>query len=240
MRELGLLTPRTRIISIQLKEPPKELVHGWTPQSPSVGRGAEAALFDNAANQASSVTLNLTSSELIGITPGPAGGQTTLSADEQIECEQAVLASPEFQAALKKQYGIDDTKLVMVDIWSAGNYGAEEDRTRRLARPLCFLRTDPPTTAMRAHRGHSPGRRSEHDEGDPRRGVWPLAAPAATGQLRRRPRPGSTRRHQAAGDHPAGRAELCGRGQSGALAEVELRHRLQRPRRADAPPSPLH
>ncbi len=31
----------------------------------------------------------------------------------------------------------------MVDIWSAGNYGSEEDRTLRLARPLCFLRTDP-------------------------------------------------------------------------------------------------
>jgi len=31
----------------------------------------------------------------------------------------------------------------MVDIWSAGNYGSEEDRTRRLARPLCFLRSDP-------------------------------------------------------------------------------------------------
>lgn len=31
----------------------------------------------------------------------------------------------------------------MVDIWSAGNYGSEEDRTLRLARPLCFLRADP-------------------------------------------------------------------------------------------------
>jgi primary-amine oxidase len=31
----------------------------------------------------------------------------------------------------------------MVDIWSAGNYGAEEERTRRLVRPLCFLRSDP-------------------------------------------------------------------------------------------------
>ena len=31
----------------------------------------------------------------------------------------------------------------MVDIWSAGNYGSEEDSTLRLARPLCFLRSDP-------------------------------------------------------------------------------------------------
>src|SRR5437667_3027053 len=66
-----------------------------------------------------------------------------MTTDEQIECEQAVLASEEFRAALKKHYGIEDTKLVMVDIWSAGNYGSEEDSTRRLARPLCFVRSDP-------------------------------------------------------------------------------------------------
>src|SRR5262249_8931873 len=62
---------------------------------------------------------------------------------EEGECEQAVLASSEFRAALQRQYGITDTSLVMVDIWSAGNYGDAEDSTRRLARPLCFLRTDP-------------------------------------------------------------------------------------------------
>ena len=52
------------------------------------------------------------------------GVQPTMTIDEQVECEQAVLASPEFKAALKKHYGIDDTRLVMVDIWSAGNYGS--------------------------------------------------------------------------------------------------------------------
>ena len=54
-----------------------------------------------------------------------------------------MLQSEEFKAALQKHYGVTDTSLVMVDIWSAGNYGSEEDRTRRLTRPLCFLRSDP-------------------------------------------------------------------------------------------------
>lgn len=31
---------------------------------------------------------------------------------------------------------------VMVDIWSAGNYGSVEESSTRLARPLCFLRAD--------------------------------------------------------------------------------------------------
>lgn len=106
-------------------------------------RCAIAVLLDNAANTTSAVTLNLTKSELVTVQKAPPGSQPTLSMDEQIECEQAVLTSPEFLAALEKQYGISDTSLVMVDIWSAGNYGSEEDRTRRLTRPLCFLRSDP-------------------------------------------------------------------------------------------------
>ncbi len=140
--KLTSFTPSTRIISIMLREPPKELVHGW-PGVPVSDRQALAVLLDNAANQASTITLNLTEGVVMHVEPAPPGSQPTLSLDEQIECEQAVLQSPEFQVALEKHYGITDTSLVMVDIWSAGNYGSEEDRTRRLTRPLCFLRADP-------------------------------------------------------------------------------------------------
>src|SRR6202044_2961500 len=71
------------------------------------------------------------------------GVQPTMTIDEQIECEQAVIKSKEFRAALKKHFGTDDTSLVMVDIWSAGFYGDADEVGKRLARPLCFLRTDP-------------------------------------------------------------------------------------------------
>ena len=128
----------------------------------------------------------------------------------------------------------------MVDIWSAGNYGSEEDRTRRLARPLCFLRTDPTDNGyVRPIEGLRPVvdlntmqviRVEEH-------GHWPLppgecnyAADRVTD---------SPPRHQAARDHAARGAELRGRRPPGPLAELELRHRLQRPRRADAAPPAL-
>ena len=71
------------------------------------------------------------------------GVQPTITIDEQIECEKAVLESPEFRAALERHFGVSDTSLVMVDFWSAGNYGNAEERQTRLARPLCFLRADP-------------------------------------------------------------------------------------------------
>lgn len=55
--------------------------------------------------------------------------------------KKIVQESPEFHEALKR-LGIEDPGLVMVDLWSAGNFGTEEDSTVRLARPLCFLRSD--------------------------------------------------------------------------------------------------
>ena len=141
LKENRKVTPTTRFVSVSLHEPSKEAVRGFSKQAPPP-REAFAVLFDNGTNACHEAVLSLTDKKLVSWTHIP-DVQTTMTADEQIECEQAVLADPAFKAALKKHYGIDDTRLVMVDIWSAGNYGSEEDRTHRLARPLCFLRTDP-------------------------------------------------------------------------------------------------
>src|SRR5262245_26847836 len=141
LRAAGKVTPTTRFVSVMLKEPPKTAVHagtGWA----ALPRLAAAVLFDNATNSCFEAELDLTAGALTAFRNVP-GVQPTMTIDEQVECEQAVLNSPEFAAALKKQYGITDTKLVMVDIWSAGYYGNAEEKGMRLARPLCFVRTDP-------------------------------------------------------------------------------------------------
>jgi primary-amine oxidase len=141
LRRLPQFNGTTRIISVMLKEPAKDAVHAWPSSAPN-GRIARAVLLDSARNVTSVVDLDLTADKILAERTAPPGVQPTLSADEQVECEQAVLRSPEFRAALEKQYGVSDTSLVMVDIWSAGYYGQEEERTRRLTRPLCFLRSD--------------------------------------------------------------------------------------------------
>ena len=135
-------TPTTRIISVTLEEPAKTAVYAW-PGTPCDQRRATAVVFDNARNSAATVRIDLVNKRVEQWVGAPAGVQPTLSVDEQIECEQAVLSSDAFREALLRHYGVSDTSLVMVDIWSAGNYGSEEDRTRRLTRPLCFLRKDP-------------------------------------------------------------------------------------------------
>jgi primary-amine oxidase len=141
LRSSGKVTPTTRFVSVSLKEPDKALVHAFAGKGP-IARKASAVLFDNATNSCFETDVSLDDRKVLSWKHIP-GVQPTMTSDEQIECEKAVLASPEFKEALRRQYGIDDTSLVMVDIWSAGNYGSEEDRTMRLARPLCFLRMDP-------------------------------------------------------------------------------------------------
>jgi primary-amine oxidase len=141
LKKAGKVTATTRFVSVYLKEPEKAFVHAFTGRE-AFPREACAVLFDNGSNTCFEAELSITGQKLLSWTPVP-GVQPTMTVDEQVECEKAVLASPEFKEALKRQYGIEDTSLVMVDIWSAGNYGSEEDRTRRLARPLCFLRKDP-------------------------------------------------------------------------------------------------
>jgi primary-amine oxidase len=140
LKDAGKVTPTTRFVSVSLKEPKKESVYGHT--GGPIRRDAAAVLFDNGTNSCYETSVSLDERRVSSWKHVP-GVQPTMTVDEQVECEQAVINSPLFKAALKKQYGIEDTKLVMVDIWSAGNYGSEEDRTRRLARPLCFVRTDP-------------------------------------------------------------------------------------------------
>jgi primary-amine oxidase len=141
LKKLPQFRPSTRTISITLEEPAKQelLQPSGARQIP---RKARAVCFDNARNRAFKVDMNLCTSEILSLTEAAEGAQPTMSIDEQVECEQAVQRSPEFQAVLKKHYGEVDPALVMVDIWSAGNYGDPEDSNRRLARPLCFLRSD--------------------------------------------------------------------------------------------------
>src|SRR5205807_300414 len=141
LRDHGKVTPTTRFVSVSLKEPAKETVQQFTGREP-IRREAFAVLFDNGTNSCYESSVSLTDRKVLSWKHVP-GVQPTMTIDEQIECEQAVLASPEFKSALQKHYGIVNTDLVMVDIWSAGNYGSEEDGTRRLARPLCFVREDP-------------------------------------------------------------------------------------------------
>jgi primary-amine oxidase len=92
--------------------------------------------LDNTTNRAFVAVLDVGRGSCLNIEDAPKGAQPTMSVDEQVECERAVLDSTDFNAALKRHYGEID--VMMVDIWSADNYGIAEESERRLARPCVF------------------------------------------------------------------------------------------------------
>lgn len=217
LKTLPIFTPSTRIISVILREPEKFLVYEW--KCGSCGdRQADAVLFDNALNSACTARVNLSAGSVIDWKAAPAGVQSTLSMDEQIECEQAVLASAEFQEALDRHYGITDMRFVMVDIWSAGKYGSEEDRTRRLTNRQRIRQAD---------RRNPSSCRPEQYAGYSGRGIRPLAASAAGGQLCCDARTGPAHRHQTSGDYAARGPKLLPRRSAIEVAELELGSRFQ-------------
>ncbi|CAF4160749.1 unnamed protein product, partial [Adineta steineri] len=139
-RQSDKITPTTRFVSVTLHEPLKQKILNLTGEI--IPREANVVLFDNGTNSCYEARVLLENGgQIISFEHIP-NAQPTMTVDEQGECEQAVLRSTEFQELIREHYGIDDINRVMVDIWSGGYYGQEEERTRRLARPLCFVRSD--------------------------------------------------------------------------------------------------
>jgi primary-amine oxidase len=141
LRKNKSLDTVVRFISVVLKEPSKDKVSQYHLERKPAKREAFAVLYDPAKRLTYEAIIDLEASEVTSWV-SISGVQPTLAIDEQVACEQAVLKSPLFKEAMK-EYGVTDMNLVMVDIWSAGYYGNQEEQYMRLARPLCFVRTDP-------------------------------------------------------------------------------------------------
>ena len=142
LRSSKNLPDKIRFISVALKEPAKDVVKSYSQTgSYTPKRESFTVLYNPEAREVYEAVVNITDPAITSWKTIK-GVQPTLSIDEQMECEQAVLNSPLFKEAVK-EYGITDTSLIMVDIWSAGYYGNEEEKDMRLTRPLCFVRTDP-------------------------------------------------------------------------------------------------
>ena len=129
-----------RFPTVTLKEPDKQTVLNYK-ESDEIEREAFVIVLDNADGTTYEATVSLTK-ETVTSWKQIEGVQPSIMLDEFIECEAAVKASPEFQEAIKKR-GITDPNLVMVDPWSAGYYGIEDEEGQRLSRALCWVRSNP-------------------------------------------------------------------------------------------------
>lgn len=129
-----------RFVSVTLHEPPKEAVLHYKPGD-LFNREAFMVLLNNSNGKTYEAIISITDS-LVKSLEHIHGVQPSIMLDEFEECERVVKVNPEFQAALRKR-GITDFDMVMVDPWSSGNFGSEEEQTTRLSRTLSWVRTGP-------------------------------------------------------------------------------------------------
>lgn len=133
-RKLG---ERVRFVSVSLQEPAKHIVLNFKEGDP-VQREAFVKLLDNSDGAAYEAVVDVTEGKVASWQHIP-GVQPSVMLDEFFETEQMLKDNAEFQAALAKR-GITDMSMVMVDPWSAGNYGAPDEQTKRLVRALSWVR----------------------------------------------------------------------------------------------------
>ena len=134
------LDPRTRFETVVLLEPEKDVVNSFQTGA-AVPREAFLVVLDNDDAATYEAVVSLDRGRVVSWQHIP-GVQPRVMFDEFMECEAAVQADSRFQAAIKKR-GITDPSLVMVDPWSAGNYGFQDEEGRRLVLCRNFVRSSP-------------------------------------------------------------------------------------------------
>jgi primary-amine oxidase len=140
LRRERALGPQVRFMEVALHEPPKSQVLSFSPGD-AVERSAALTLLDNSDGATYEAVVSISRGEVTSWQQIP-GVQPPIHLDEFLECENAVKAHPDFQAALARR-GIHDLSLVTVDPWSAGNFGFADEEGIRLARTLSWLRASP-------------------------------------------------------------------------------------------------
>ena len=135
------LGQRVRFESVVLKEPPKDWVLNFNGDRP-IRREAMIVLLDNDTGSTYEAVVSLTEKKVTSWKHIP-DVQPKIMMDEFYECEAAIKRDPAFREAIAKR-GITDIDLVMVDPWSAGYFGTEDEiKGKRLSFARCWVRSSP-------------------------------------------------------------------------------------------------
>ncbi|RSL30317.1 primary-amine oxidase [Salibacterium salarium] len=125
-------------VSVSLHEPPKKQVLDYP--SESIERKAFVILINRVEETTYEVVVSISNETILSVENIP-DVQPAIVPDEFEQCEETIKNHPEIIEAVKKR-GIDDMENVMVDPWSAGNFGYEEEEGKRIARAMCWLKKD--------------------------------------------------------------------------------------------------
>src|SRR5689334_9664448 len=123
------LGQRVRFNTITLREPTRQELAALAAGG-SIPREALAIVLDNDTGTTAEAVVALDSGTITAWDAIP-GVQPSITVDEFIDCEAMCKQNPEWQAAVRRR-GVTDFDLCMIDPWSNGHYGAEEDSALRL------------------------------------------------------------------------------------------------------------
>ncbi|MEX0782845.1 MAG: primary-amine oxidase [Dehalococcoidia bacterium] len=139
VRDAGKLGAHAIICSTALHEPDHATVRAMAGGLP--GREAFLTILDRETGAVFEAVASLTSGALVSWDEIP-GVQPGMTIPEFLEATGTIKQHPDYIAALAKR-GVTDMSLVLIDAWPNGNFGFEEDSTRRLTRALSWVRREP-------------------------------------------------------------------------------------------------
>jgi primary-amine oxidase len=122
--------------TVTLHEPDKAYVRGFT-AGDALWRKAFVCCYEPASNRTFDGVVDIAAGRLERWQHVP-GAQARIVADEFLEGERIAKADPAFRAACAKR-GITDMARVLMEPWSAGNFGIAEEAGQRIAYGNCWL-----------------------------------------------------------------------------------------------------
>jgi primary-amine oxidase len=136
------LADTARFVYIALHEPDKATVLGFEPGDP-IHRQAFALIRERAERKTYEAEVSLTNGE-VRSWEERTGIQPPIMFEEFLTSEKVVRNDPRWREAMRKR-GVTDFENVMIDPWSLGYNGPEDDpENGRLIRPITFVRQGRP------------------------------------------------------------------------------------------------
>jgi primary-amine oxidase len=147
LRGSGRLGDACRFVSIVLREPEKSEVLAFDADRTATPREAAGIVLDKADGKTYEAIVSLSDGAVTRWDHVP-GVQPQVLLEEFFACEEIVKTDPGVHEALRKR-GVTEFDGIMVDPWSAGHYGDEEEG--RLLRGLLWVKMGGPDDNGYAH-----------------------------------------------------------------------------------------
>lgn len=132
-----------RFIYVTAEEPQPELM--WDAKAPELDRIAFVCVLDSKHNLTYEGRVNLTTQQILRWETLPLDqapyGQAPILPEEALKSEAVVKKDPAWRAAMKRRNLTDaQIDLIQVDSFSAGYFGIEAEKGKRLVRTTCYYR----------------------------------------------------------------------------------------------------